>query len=196
MKIHTIGFTGKTAGEFFGSLKNHSIELLVDIRVNNTGPFAVFTRRQDMPYFLGNLLGADYVHEPQLAPTKELIKAYRHQLNSYSKDKLWKPYATEFREMKNQDGNGIPEDWLSDQTVPKKYRAELKAYCEEKFWEGYERTFLELMKERAVENQVSKDWFKKRTALLCSEPTPENCHRRLVVEYLDRAWGKIESIHL
>ena len=196
MKVYTIGFTGKTAEEFFKSLKTHSIELLVDIRINNTGPFAVFTRRQDMPYFLDNLLGADYVHEPQLAPTKELIKAYRHQLNSYSKDKLWKLYATEFREMKTQEGNSIPEDWLSDQRVPKEYRAELKAYCEEKFWKDYEQQFLELMKDRAIENHVPQDWFKKRTILLCSEPTTENCHRRLVVEYLNRAWGEIESINL
>ena len=195
MKIHTIGFTGKTAEEFFESLKDHSIELLVDIRANNTGPFAVFTRHQDLPYFLDKLLGADYVHEPRLAPTKELIKSYRYNLNSYSKDKLWIPYAAEFREMKAQEGNKILEDW-PDQKVPRKYSAELKAHCEAKFWEDYEQVFLELMKERAVENHIPKDWFRKPTVLLCSEPTPENCHRRLAVEYLERAWGEIESIHL
>ena len=195
MKIHTIGFTGKTAEEFFESLKDHSIELLVDIRANNTGPFAVFTRHQDLPYFLDKLLGADYVHEPRLAPTKELIKSYRHKLNAYSKEKLWILYETEFREMKAQEGNKILKDW-PDQKVPRKYSAELKAHCEAKFWEDYEQVFLELMKERAVENHIPKDWFRKPTVLLCSEPTPENCHRRLAVEYLERAWGEIESIHL
>ena len=32
--------------------------------------------------------------------------------------------------------------------------------------------------------------------LLCSEDTPDRCHRRLVAEYLDRHWGEVDITHL
>ena len=73
----------------------------------------------------------------------------------------------------------------------------LKAYRSgEMSWETYENHFLELMKTRKIEKQLSKDLFASRSALLCSEHTPEHCHRRLVVEYLEPHWGPIEVIHL
>jgi len=34
------------------------------------------------------------------------------------------------------------------------------------------------------------------SCLLCSEPTPEHCHRRLVAEYLAAKWGNIVVNHL
>jgi uncharacterized protein (DUF488 family) len=32
--------------------------------------------------------------------------------------------------------------------------------------------------------------------LLCSEATPEHCHRRLLAEYLSEQWGGIRIVHL
>ncbi len=63
-------------------------------------------------------------------------------------------------------------------------------------WPGYERRFLELMRERQVEEALDRNLFAAPTALLCSEATPERCHRRLVLEYLDREWGGIRTLHL
>jgi uncharacterized protein (DUF488 family) len=145
MEIYTIGFTKKTAAEFFESLKHHEIERLVDVRVRNTSQLAAFAKRDDLVYFLGRLAHADYVHEPMLAPTKELLKAYR-------------------------DGD------LG--------------------WEAYEVAFLDLMAKRRVEDVIPRELFAGRTVLLCSEPTPERCHRRLVIEYLDRAWSDVSAIDL
>ena len=145
MEIHTIGFTQKSARAFFESLRQKGIERLVDVRINNTSQLAAFAKRDDLRYFLDEILGAEYVHEPLLAPTRELLKAYR-------------------------DG--------------------------EIDWDGYERAFLDLMAERRIEEVIPKEFFGKRTVLLCSEAVPEKCHRRLVVEYLDRAWGNVEAIHL
>lgn len=145
MEIYTIGFTKKTAAEFFESLKRHDIERLVDVRVNNTSQLAAFAKRDDLTYFLKELVGADYVHEPLLAPTKELLKGYRD--------------------------------------------AELD-------WESYEMAFLDLMADRNIEDVIPRDLFSKRTVLLCSEPTSERCHRRLVIEYLDRTWGDVETVDL
>ena len=145
MEIYTIGFTNRTAVDFFESLKRHEIDRLVDVRVNNTSQLAAFTKRDDLTYFLEELVGAEYVHEPLLAPTKELLKAYR---------------------------NGDVD------------------------WDTYEKAFLDLMAERHIEDAVSREIFNRRTVLLCSEPTPERCHRRLVMEYLNHAWGDVEAIDL
>lgn len=145
MEIYTIGFTKKTAAEFFESLKRHEVELLVDVRVNNTSQLAAFAKRDDLKYFLKELVGAEYLHEPLLAPTKELLKAYR---------------------------NGDVD------------------------WDTYEKAFFDLMAERRIEDAVSREIFNKRTVLLCSELTPKRCHRRLVIEYLNQAWGGVETFDL
>jgi uncharacterized protein (DUF488 family) len=62
-------------------------------------------------------------------------------------------------------------------------------------WATYERKFLALMEKRRVEDKVSKDII-NGGCLLCSEPTPEHCHRRLVAEYLKSRWGDLEIAHL
>lgn len=62
-------------------------------------------------------------------------------------------------------------------------------------WATYERKFLALMEKRRVEEKVSKDII-DGGCLLCSEPTPEHCHRRLVAEYLKSRWGDLEIVHL
>ena len=145
MEIYTIGFTRKPARDFFEALRRNGIERLVDVRINNTSQLAAFAKRDDLEYFLDELLGAEYVHEPLLAPTKVLLRAYR-------------------------DG--------------------------EIDWDDYERAFLDLMTARRIDEVIPKELFGKRTVLLCSEATPERCHRRLVVEYLDRTWGDVKAVHL
>jgi uncharacterized protein (DUF488 family) len=62
-------------------------------------------------------------------------------------------------------------------------------------WGVYEEKFLALMKERHAEDQVRKE-LSSDDCLLCSEEKPQHCHRRLVVEYLNRQWGDIEIKHL
>jgi hypothetical protein len=115
------------------------------VRLNNASQLAGFARRADLPYFLSELCGAEYVHEPRLAPTREILDAYR------------------------QGRQG---------------------------WPGYERSFLDLMRERRIEDTLDRDFFATPTVLLCSEATPEHCHRRLILEYLDRTWGGIRAVHL
>ena len=76
-------------------------------------------------------------------------------------------------------------------------RGLLNAYREGKEeWPGYERRFLELIRERRVEEALARNLFEALTVLLCSEARPEHCHRRLVLEYLDREWGCIRAVHL
>jgi len=47
-----------------------------------------------------------------------------------------------------------------------------------------------------VESVLKPADFKKRTVLLCSEATPEKCHRRMALEYLQKHWGGLTIHHL
>jgi uncharacterized protein (DUF488 family) len=145
MEIFSIGFTQKSAREFFGALKAHGIERLLDVRLNNTSQLAAFAKQADLAYFVDEICGAVYEHEPLLAPTQEILDAYK----------------------KSKTG-----------------------------WEAYTKAYLALIRSRKVESALSKDSFKKKTVLLCSEPTAEHCHRRLALEYLQKEWGCVKLIHL
>ena len=90
MEVYTIGFTKTTAAEFFGKLKQAGIQRLVDVRLNNTSQLAGFAKRDDLIYFLGELCGAEYVHEPLLAPTKDILDAYKKHKGS------WDDYVEQF----------------------------------------------------------------------------------------------------
>ncbi|MBF6592805.1 MAG: DUF488 domain-containing protein [Ktedonobacterales bacterium] len=63
-------------------------------------------------------------------------------------------------------------------------------------WAEYERQFLALMAAREIEGRLERGFFQTPTVLLCSEATAEHCHRRLVLDYLRRAWGNLEIVHL
>jgi uncharacterized protein (DUF488 family) len=62
-------------------------------------------------------------------------------------------------------------------------------------WSSYEKQFLTLLARRRVEEAVSKEIL-DGGCLLCSEDTPDHCHRRLVAEYLKEKWGNIEITHI
>ena len=63
-------------------------------------------------------------------------------------------------------------------------------------WEEYEKRFLELMAVRKIETALSPSFFDVATVLLCSEHSPKQCHRRLVLDYLQTAWGGLRIAHL
>jgi uncharacterized protein (DUF488 family) len=75
--VHTIGFTKKSAAEFFQLLKKSGTKRVVDIRLNNVSQLAGFSKRDDLQYFLKEICGIDYVHLPLLAPSQEILDAYK-----------------------------------------------------------------------------------------------------------------------
>jgi uncharacterized protein (DUF488 family) len=77
MEIYSIGFTQKNASQFFGTLKANRIERLLDVRLNNTSQLAGFAKQSDLPYFLKEICGAEYEHEPLLAPTQDILDAFK-----------------------------------------------------------------------------------------------------------------------
>ena len=84
MEVYTIGFTQKSAAQFFDTLKRAGIKRLLDVRLNNVSQLAGFSKRDDLAYFLQEICGADYVHEPLLAPTQELLDAYKKQKGDWA----------------------------------------------------------------------------------------------------------------
>ena len=146
MKLYTIGFTQKRAEVFFDLLRRHGVQRLVDIRVSPDGQLSGFARKDDLPYFLSRLAdGCRYIHMPELAPTKEILKEYRA-------DADWPRFAVHFEA---------------------------------------------LMDTRMIPETLDRATFEALTScLLCSEATPEKCHRRLVAERLAAHWPNVEVVHL
>jgi uncharacterized protein (DUF488 family) len=83
MEIYSIGFTQKNAREFFSALKAHGIERLLDVRLNNTSQLAAFAKQADLAYFLDEICGVAYEHEPLLAPTQPMLDAFKKQKGSW-----------------------------------------------------------------------------------------------------------------
>ena len=75
--IYTIGFTKKSAKEFFGILSKTGARHLLDIRLSNTSQLAGFTKRDDLRYFLRELLNMEYHQIPGLVPEESILKEYR-----------------------------------------------------------------------------------------------------------------------
>jgi uncharacterized protein (DUF488 family) len=90
MDIYTIGFTKKSAAQFFDTLKRASIEQLVDVRLNNVSQLAGFSKRDDLAYFLKAICGAEYKHETLLAPTQAMLDKYKKAKGG------WDGYEREF----------------------------------------------------------------------------------------------------
>ena len=62
-------------------------------------------------------------------------------------------------------------------------------------WQEYETAYLNLLDMRKVAQKTDIEKMHEN-CLLCSEHTPEKCHRRLLAEYLKHVKNDIEIIHL
>jgi uncharacterized protein (DUF488 family) len=96
MRLFTIGFTKKTAEEFFSKLSNSGAKRLVDVRLNNVSQLAGFSKRDDLRYFLKTICNIDYVHVPILAPTQSMLDDYKKQGGD------WREYETRFNSLMSE----------------------------------------------------------------------------------------------
>ena len=62
-------------------------------------------------------------------------------------------------------------------------------------WDEYVPIFNNLIRRRLIHAAIPRDIIAD-SCLLCSEPTADRCHRRLVAEHLQRHWGDVEIVHL
>ncbi len=91
--VHTIGFTKKTAAEFFELLRKSGTKRIVDVRLNNVSQLAGFSKRDDLQFFLKEIAGIDYIHLPLLAPTQDILDAYKKHKGD------WNIYEPAFLEL-------------------------------------------------------------------------------------------------
>ncbi len=98
MRIFTIGFTKKSAEEFFSRLRQSGATRLVDVRLNNVSQLAGFAKRDDLRYFLRAICSMDYAHLPLLAPTQDMLDRYKKQRGE------WTTYEREFLDLMKDRG--------------------------------------------------------------------------------------------
>ena len=96
MKVLTIGFTKKPASRFFELLRDSGAKRIVDVRLNNGSQLAGFAKKEDLAWFLREICQMEYVHVPNLAPTKELLRGYRDG------DIDWSTYETRFLDLMSE----------------------------------------------------------------------------------------------
>jgi len=77
MTIYTIGFNKKSAKEFFEALRRSGARHLLDIRLHNTSQLAGFTKRDDLHYFLRQIVNMEYHEVSILAPEDSFLSEYR-----------------------------------------------------------------------------------------------------------------------
>lgn len=142
--LYTIGFAKKDAKTFFEMLRAAKIRKVVDVRLNNVSQLAGFTKKNDLKYFLEKILGCDYQHRPDWAPTADILDPYKKGKTT---------------------------------------------------WDDYVRDFTALMERRRLGSDVTPADL-DHVCLLCSEPTPEQCHRRLVAERLRASHPVLRVVHL
>lgn len=144
MKIFTIGFTKKSAEEFFDAVRSAGVKRIVDVRLNNVSQLAGFAKREDLRFLLKSVSGIDYLHMLDLAPAKVMLKEFQQGRIS---------------------------------------------------WPEYETAYFSLLIERKVDAGAMLD-IREGDCLLCSEKTPEKCHRRLAAEYLAQHLSGLEIVHI
>ncbi|MEA5467299.1 DUF488 domain-containing protein [Spirulina sp. 06S082] len=91
--LFTIGFTKKTAREFFEILEKAGVKRIIDTRLNNVSQLAGFTKKSDLAYFLKKIANIDYIHILDLAPTKDILDEYKKKKGD------WETYEQNFLQL-------------------------------------------------------------------------------------------------
>lgn len=90
INIATIGFTKTTAESFFSRLADAQVVRVIDVRLHNTSQLSGFAKSDDLAYFLKSIAHIKYQHEPLLAPTDDILKAYKKEKGN------WQTYEDRF----------------------------------------------------------------------------------------------------
>jgi uncharacterized protein (DUF488 family) len=93
INLFTIGFTQKSAKNFFDSLKKAGVKRVIDTRLNNVSQLAGFTKKADLEYFLKTIDNIDYVHLVDLAPTQDILDEYKKKKGD------WATYEKKFLQL-------------------------------------------------------------------------------------------------
>lgn len=122
------------------------MEVVLDVRLNNTSQLAAFAKYPDIKYFLQAICNIDYTHDTKFSPAEATFKKYK------KKEINWNQFVEEFSQTMNTRN--------------------INKY---------------------IQSTYSID---KKICLLCSEPTADQCHRRLVGNEFQKVFNELEVIHL
>lgn len=143
--LYTIGFTKKSAEQFFNLLRDNDVKQLIDVRISNSSQLAGFAKGKDLEFFVKEICHIPYKHIIDFAPSKELLDQWHKQ---------------------------------------------------EVTWEEYVKVYTDLLKDRDVLRKYGVKSF-DGSCFLCSEDTPEQCHRRLLAEYFKKhSADAVKIVHL
>ena len=87
--LYTIGYKSKSLATFISQLRDAGVEAVIDVRLRNTSHLAGYTKRDTLAFLLQEGFGIAYEHHPELAPTPEILDAYRE-------DQDWAAYEACF----------------------------------------------------------------------------------------------------
>lgn len=93
IRLFTIGFTRKSAADFFEGLQKSGVRRIIDTRLNNTSQLSGFTKQSDLQYFLTKIGNIQYEHDLSLAPTKDILDAYK------KKNISWQEYSNRYLDL-------------------------------------------------------------------------------------------------
>jgi uncharacterized protein (DUF488 family) len=84
VKLSTIGFTKTNAEGFFERLRKAGVKTVIDVRLHNTSQLAAFAKADDLGYFLNKIGNIKYLHQPLLAPTDSMLKAFKKEKGDWA----------------------------------------------------------------------------------------------------------------
>jgi uncharacterized protein (DUF488 family) len=90
LNVTTIGFTKTNAKGFFNRLVSAGVKVLYDVRLHNTSQLSGFAKADDLAFFLEKIGGIKYQHQPILAPTDTMLKAFKRDKGD------WGEYQNKF----------------------------------------------------------------------------------------------------
>jgi uncharacterized protein (DUF488 family) len=91
-------------------LRDAGAKRIVDIRLNNVSQLAGFAKKDDLTYFLKEICNMDYIHLPELAPTKDILDAFKKNGGE------WNIYETKFIDLIKQRRieESVAQDVIAD----------------------------------------------------------------------------------
>lgn len=106
ISVCTIGFTGTSAEDFFSRLRSSGSNKIIDVRLRNTSQLAGFAKARDLKFFLQSICGMGYEHAPELAPTPEILDAFKKRKGE------WSDYEIQFMDL--MDARHIDQAYSPD----------------------------------------------------------------------------------
>lgn len=76
MKVNVLSAYQTNAEEFFSKVLDWKTDLILDVRLRDNNQLAGFTKKDDLAYFARAIAQADFAHDIEYSPSKDLLAKY------------------------------------------------------------------------------------------------------------------------